>query len=65
MLTYIEAKFKGSSRKREQQIKQHETRTLYKFSNVKAQLKRSVFFFFVFCFKPCVAYCFPLIQNRS
>ena len=40
MLTCVQ--FKGSSREMEQQVKQHEARTLNKLSNVNGWLKKSV-----------------------
>ena len=48
-VTCVQTQFKGSSTEIEQQVKQHEARTLNKLSNVKARLKRSVVFFVCFC----------------
>ena len=42
MLTCVQTQFKGSSIEIEQQVKQHEARTLNKLSNVNARLKMSV-----------------------
>ena len=44
MLTCAQAQFKRSSRKIEQQVKQHEVRTLNKLSSVNTWLKKSVVF---------------------
>ena len=49
LVTCVQTQFKGSSTEIEQQVKQHEARTLNKLSNVKARLKRSVVFFVCFC----------------
>ena len=45
MLTCVQTEFKGSSREIEQQVKQHEARTLHKLSNVNARLKRAFWVF--------------------
>ena len=44
MLTYVQTQFKSSSRKRDEQVKQHEARTLNKLNNINVRLKKRVFF---------------------
>ena len=56
MLTCVLTQFKDSSREIEQQVKQHETRTLNKLSNVNSRRKKSVVcFIFYFLKKTCTA----------
>ena len=54
MLTCVQVQFRGSSREIEQQVKQHETSTSNKKSNVKSCLKKNT----VFLKKSCTVYCF-------
>ena len=44
MLTCVQVQFRGSSREIEQQVKQHETSTSNKKSNVKSCLKKNTVF---------------------
>ena len=57
MLACVQTQFKGYSLEIEQQVKQHEARTINKLSNVH-------FFFFFFLNLYSIFDSYPLIQNR-
>ena len=60
MLTCVQTQFKGFLREIEQEVKQHEARTLNKSSSVNARLKKSVaFFLFLFLQKNLYIILFP------